>query len=106
MPEEYKRFPTSEKKISEISPEDVRVGVVGTIIDKSKNKFAVDDGTGSIEVLLDKEKIKKLKAKKTVRVVGKIISEDGTKLSAEAVQDFSDFDSELYKKILNYINKK
>lgn len=99
MPQEYKRFPTSEKKISEISPEDVRVAIIGTVIDESEGKFALDDGTGSIEVLADKEDTEKLEPKKTVRVIGKIISEDGLKLNAEGVQDFSNFDLELYKKV-------
>ena len=95
----YKRFPTSEKSISEITPEDIRVGIIGTVIDVSDDKIMIDDGTGTIEVILDEENLKKVSQGKLVRIIGRVASDGGMKINGEIVQDFSGFDIELYNKI-------
>jgi len=92
----FRRFPAAHKNISEIGPEDIRVSVIGTIVDKSKGKIALDDGTGSMEALFEDDVLKDFKSGEQVRVIGKI--SEGT-LTGEALQNFSSFNLELYKKI-------
>lgn len=90
----FRRFPTIERRIGDILPEDGRVSFIGTIVDVGQGKIVVDDGSGSMEVLF--ENAGELATGKMVRVVGKL--SDGL-VSGEAVQDFSAFDMELYKKV-------
>ena len=97
----YKRFPTTEKKISEITPENIRVSIIGTIIDKTENKLIVDDGSGSIEVFSDEELIKNVGNNKIVRVIGRVTSDGTLAINAELIQDFSRFDVGLYEEIKN-----
>ena len=92
----FRRFPTAEKKIKDIEPEDIRVGFIGTITDKNKGKLSVDDGTGSIDALFEENVIENLEKGKVVRIVGKL--SEGT-VKGESVQDFSKFDLDLYRKI-------
>lgn len=92
----FRRFPAMEKKISDIGPEDIRVCVIGTIVDKSNGKVAIDDGTGSMEALFDEEMLKGTESGNKVRVIGKV--SEGT-LNGEAIQDFSNFNFELHEKI-------
>ena len=92
----FRRFPTMERRIGDILPEDGRVSFIGTVIDVGDGKVVVDDGSGSIEVLLENEIAKGLETGKVVRIVGKL--SDGL-VSGEAVQDFSGFDLEIYKKV-------
>lgn len=92
----FRRFPTAEKKIKDIEPEDIRVGFIGTITNKTKGKISVDDGTGSIDALFEEDIIKGLETGKLVRIVGKM--SEGT-LKGESIQDFSSFDLDLYMKI-------
>lgn len=94
----FKRFPAVEKKIGEITQDDVRVSFIGTIVDKGEGKIAVDDGSGNVEILFEDEIIKDLKTGKVVRVVGKVDS-DGL-INGEAVQDFSKFNISLYKEVM------
>ncbi len=90
----FRRFPTVEKSIGDIGPEDGRVSFVGTVVSANEGKLVVDDGTGSIEIITDGAE---LKTGKLVRIVGKIDQEGA--LNAEAVQDFSGFNLDLYRKI-------
>jgi len=103
MPEDFgfKRFPTIEKKISEIGPEDVRVAIIGTVVDKGEGKIVIDDGSGSIAVFLDDGK--NLETGKFLRIVGRV-NKDDLSINAEAVQDFSKFNLDLYKKLKEISN--
>lgn len=92
----FRRFPAAERRIGEIMPEDGRVSFIGTVIDRSEGRFAVDDGSGSVEVAADGELAKFVETGKVVRVVGKIY--DGS-VTGEAVQDFSGFNKELYGEV-------
>ena len=92
----FRRFPTVGKNIKEITPDDGRVSFIGTLIDKGEGKIAVDDGTGSIESFFEDEITKKFKVGNTVRIVGKV--SEGN-VNGEAIQDFSVFNLDLYKKV-------
>lgn len=92
---QMKRFVAAERSISSIKPEDVRVKIVGTIIDKVDDSFVMDDGTGNIRVVGN---IGDFKTGMYVRVIGRIApSENGYDINAEIVQNF-DVDAQLFKK--------
>jgi len=92
----FRRFPAVEKRIGEITSEDGRVSVIGTLIDKGEGKITVDDGSGTIEVMFDGN-IENIQVGKPVRVIGKV-SPDGF-IAGEAIQDFSGFNIQLYKEL-------
>ena len=93
-----RRMPSVERRVSEIKPEDIRIRVLGTIIDKQENKLVLDDGTGKIEAVFDEPVNADLK--KMVRVFGRVIPiEDGFELQGEIIQDMSQLDLELHKKV-------
>ena len=92
------RMPAKERKISEITPEDTRVSIVGTIVDSKESILAVDDGTGKIHVSF--EEPPSVKAGQLVRSFGRVMPlEGGVELQGEACQDFSNADLELWKKV-------
>lgn len=92
-----RRVPAIEKDISDITEEDIRVSIIGTVIRKDPIQYSMilDDGTGSIIVLGDKL----FEVQTTVRVIGRPQMRGEPLISAEIVQDFSDFDLELYKRV-------
>lgn len=90
------RMPAKEKKISEISVEDTRVNVIGTVVDSKENILAIDDGTGKIDVSFEEKP--DIETGKMVRVIGRVISmEGGMELQGEISQDFSGVDLDLWK---------
>ncbi|MFP4116463.1 MAG: hypothetical protein ACLFQ8_01840 [Candidatus Aenigmatarchaeota archaeon] len=93
--EERRRAPAIHKKIDSIEEEDIRVAIIGTLVDRGETKVVVDDGTGSMDVSFDLSKdLGRFEEGNLVRVVGK--PSNGS-LDGEAIQDFEDFDVELYR---------
>ena len=93
-----RRLPSVERKISGIRPEDVRVKILGTVIDKNGGRLVVDDGTGKIEVVFDGPV--DVQVNQLVRVLGRVIPlEEGFELQSEILQDMSLLDMELLKKV-------
>lgn len=105
--ERKKRAVAFEKKISELKNDDIRVKVIGAIIEKdeSNHSILIDDGASKLRVLLDEHLFKKLEIGKLVRVIGVIApglgEESNLELRGEIVQDFSKLDKELYSKFLS-----
>lgn len=102
MPEERlirRRLPSIEKKVSEIHPEsDVRVRLIGTIIDSSPNSIVLDDGSGKIEVYF--EEPPKVRNGQLVRIIVRILPLiDGYECKGEVIQSLDGFNLELYKKV-------
>ncbi len=93
-----KRAPAFERYISEITPDDIRVKVVGTVVEvRDDGTFLLDDGTGQISVFYEGN----VEVGKLVRVIGKVMSVGGTlEIKAEIIQDFSKLDKEIYKKYM------
>ncbi len=97
-----KRLPAVEKSITEIEPEkDIRVKIVGKVVDLGAESFVIDDGGGSVHVTTDPEiNVENLKVGDNVRVAGRVFaSESGFELRAEAVQNVNGIDTNLLKKI-------
>ncbi len=103
--ERKKRNVAIEKKISELSKEDIRVKIVGTVIEKdeSNNSIVIDDGESKLRVLLDIEKFNNVDIGKLVRVIGIVVPAlegETVELKGEIIQDFSELEPELYEKYL------
>lgn len=105
--ERRKRAPAVERKISGISRDDIRVVVIGTIVelDNSINAIMIDDGESTIRILLPEEQFEKCEPGKLVRVTGLVapaLDNDEIELKGEIVQDFSKLDRNLY---IEYLKK-
>jgi len=92
-----RRAPAVEKDICDIDEDDIRVSVVGTVIKKDPIQYSmiIDDGTGSVTVFADNL----FDIQSIIRVIGRPQMRGEPIIDAEIVQDFSDFDLELFKKI-------
>ncbi len=98
MPIEIRRrLPAVEKPVSEISQNDIRVRVLGRVIDKTNSVIVVDDGSGKLEIQYDQEPgIAVGEAVKIVTRVFPLI--DGYECKAECFQKLDGLDLGLYKK--------
>ncbi|MEM7821271.1 MAG: hypothetical protein QXX38_00410 [Candidatus Aenigmatarchaeota archaeon] len=67
------------KKICEISPNDIKVSLIGRIVEVSDNGFVLDDGTGRAEIFSELN----LEENRFVRVFCSIIE---NKLNADIIQ--------------------
>ena len=104
MPEfKYQRLPAKDIMIKDISPEkDVRVRIVGTIIDKTSASITVDDSSANEEILALEELTNDFKQGDVVRVFCRVTAlEKGYQLQAELIQDMNELDIEKYRKIIS-----
>ncbi len=92
-----RRAPAVEKDISDIDEEDIRVSLVGTVIKKDPIQYSmvIDDGSGSIAVLADSL----FEVQSVIRVIGRPHVRGEPVIHAEIVQDFTNFDLELYRRV-------
>ncbi len=103
--ERRKRNPAIEKKISDIKREDIRVSVIGTVVelDSSINAVTIDDGHSTLKAILPEGQFEKCEPGKLVRIIGLVapaLSGDEIELKGEIVQDFSKLDRSLYAEYL------
>ncbi len=96
---QYKRQPAVPRKISEINPEkDIRVRVIGHIIDKSEGVLVVDDGSSKIEIITDQ--FDAFDVDDAVRLFCRVLPlESGYELRAEIIQKINNLDMDLYRKV-------
>ncbi len=91
-----KRLPAKEKLVSEIQQNDIRVRILGTVIDRNESSIFVDDGSGRLEILTEGQNPD---IGKMVRVVTRILPlTGGFEARAECMQDMAGFDVELYRR--------
>lgn len=97
---QYKRAPAKARKINKIDPEkDIRVRILGTVIDKSEDVLVIDDGSQKAEIVIDPST--DVSVGSIVRVFARVLPlESGFDLRAEIVQNMSGIDLELYNKII------
>ncbi|MCK5587861.1 MAG: hypothetical protein KAI34_03960 [Candidatus Lokiarchaeota archaeon] len=98
MSEVIKRqAPARKRHINELTDNDYRVRVIGTVVSVSSEEQILDDGTGTIKVITDQ----KLEVGSLIRAIGRIFrKDDGTfELNAEIIQDMKGLDIELYNKV-------
>lgn len=96
---QYRRLPAKPRKISDISPEkDIRVRLLGRVIDKQNGTVVIDDGSGSAEVVV--EDLESVSQNDLVRVFCRVMPlESGFELRAEIIQNMNNFDLDSYRKI-------
>ncbi len=93
-----KRMPSVEKKVSTIKEDDLRVSIIGTVLDHADNRVVVDDGTGKVSVSF--EGPVSAENGKLVRVMGRVIPmEGGVEIQGDVFQDMTGMDMELKKKV-------
>ncbi|MEM5871413.1 MAG: replication protein RepA [Candidatus Aenigmatarchaeota archaeon] len=94
-----RRLAAKEKNIKDITKNDVRVKIVGRIIDVKENILVIDDGTGKATITYG-ENIN-LKPHQIIRVFGRVIpTENGFEIEGEIVQNMDNLNISLYKKLL------
>ena len=100
---EMKRWPATERLISEIKSNDKRVALIGKVagVDIDNAEAKMDDTTGTIMLIFtDLEMLKKLKTDNVVRVIGRpYSSQKGNVINVEIAQDFEGFDIVTYNKL-------
>lgn len=106
MPENQRRAPARPKNIEEIDPkDDIRVRVIGTVLSVEDDSISLDDGTGTVEVFLEEEKMSDLEENQRVRILGRVLpTPDSFEIQGEIVQDFSDVDPELYSRVKKVVS--
>ena len=91
-----RRLPAIERKIANIQQQDIRVRLLGTVIDKQEDAVILDDSTGQVKVSTQMP----LEQNQIVRVIGKVIVlQEGVEIQAEIVQDMKDLDLGLLKMV-------
>jgi hypothetical protein len=93
-----KRMPSVDRTVSAIRPDDVRVAVIGTVIDSQENRVIIDDGTGKLTVSFEAPVT--TENAKLVRVLGRVIPmEGGVELQGDVIQPMDGIDMVLKKKV-------
>jgi len=98
MPEEFqRRLPSIFRRVADIKPVDMRISLIGTVIDKQDSVLVLDDGSGKININMDNAATE---SNQLVRVFGRVIPlENGFEVQGELLQIMDGLDSELHKKI-------
>lgn len=93
-----RRVPSVERLIKEIRNDDIRVRIIGIVVDIGKDSIVIDDGTGSIKVSVQDNN--NFNIGDIVRVIGRVLqTEDGYEINTEFIKNLKNFDIELYKKL-------
>jgi hypothetical protein len=97
-----------KRKIPEINPEvDLKVKILGFVVDKKENTIMVDDGSGKVSIFVDEASLlDSININQLIRVLGSTLpTEDGFEIKADAIQDLSNLNINLYKKVEELYNK-
>lgn len=97
-----------KRKIPEINPDvDLKVKILGFVVDKKGGTIMLDDGSGKVKVFVDvPEMIEKINVNQLIRVFGSTLPiENGFEIKADIVQDLSNLNIDLYKKVEELYNK-
>ncbi|MDD5417742.1 MAG: OB-fold nucleic acid binding domain-containing protein [Candidatus Nanoarchaeia archaeon] len=91
-----------EKEICDLTKDDVRVRVTGTVIEKQdeSSSIVLDDGTGQVTIMLPSDEfLENINPGMFLRVIGMIIPYgEGVELRGELIQDFSKANKDIYTK--------
>jgi len=97
-----------KRNIPEINPEvDLKIKVLGFVVDKKENTFVIDDGSGKVKVFVDESSLlDNININQLIRVFGSTLpTEDGFEIKVDAIQDLSNLNINLYKKVEELYNK-
>lgn len=102
-----KRSPAVPKKIENIDPEeDVRVRILGTVLEKREDSAVIDDGSKTVEAFLDEEDLGNMNENQKVRIFGRVLpTPDSFEIQGEIIQDMDDLNFELYNKVKEIVGE-
>jgi hypothetical protein len=93
-----RRLPSVPRRVAGIRPDDVRISVIGTVIDRADDGIVLDDGSGRLDITLPDTK--GIEVKSLVRAFGRVVPvEGGFQLQGELWQDMKGLDLELLRKV-------
>ena len=98
-----------KRKIPEINPDvDLKVKILGFVVDKKDDTIVLDDGSEKVKVFVDTPgMMEKIKINQLIRVFGSTLpTEDGFEIRADSVQDLSNLNINLPFKVKNAPNRK
>ncbi|MDY6770542.1 MAG: hypothetical protein SV186_01135 [Candidatus Nanohaloarchaea archaeon] len=100
-----RRAPARPRQITDINPrEDIRVRIVGTVLEKDDDSIMLDDGTGTTEVFLDQEDIEELEENDHIRILGRVLpTPDSFEIQGEIVQHMEGLNMDLYEQVKNLV---
>lgn len=94
-----RRSPAVFRRVSEIQPSDIRVSLIGLIVDMDEGTLILDDGTGKVQATFSGKV--NAEVNKLVRVFGRAFpAEGGYTIQGEIIQDLTGLDIELFRKYL------
>lgn len=94
-----RRLPSIRRSIACITPEDIRVQLLGTVVDSQGTVLVLDDGQAKINITFAQPV--KAAVGSLVRVYGRAVPTDsGFEVSGEILQDMAGLDLQLAKKVL------
>lgn len=101
-----RRHPAVTKDIEQIDPQqDVRVRIVGTVLDTREDLIMLDDGSGTVDVFLNEEDLEAVQDGMRVRVFGRVLpTGDSFEIQGELVQDMTDLDMDLYNQVKPFLS--
>ncbi len=91
-----------KKIVSEINPDtDLKVNLIGFVVDKKDDTVVLDDGSGKVSIFVDVPSlIEKINVNQIVRVFGSTLPTDnGFEIKADFIQDLTNLNINLYKKV-------
>jgi len=97
-----------KRKISQINPDvDLKVKVLGFVVDKKDDTLVLDDGDRKVKVYVDvPAMLERININQLVRVFGSTLpTEDGFEIKADVIQDLSNLNIDLYKEVEELYNK-
>lgn len=97
----FHRSPARHCRISNIDAlKDIRVRLVGKVVDKQPGLVVLDDGSAQAKIVLDQELVDCIALGDQLRIFARVLPlEVGFELRAELVQDFNSIDTALYRKV-------
>ncbi len=108
MSEKFERDACKDRTIKNIQKEDKRVRVLGVVVKKeqSASSMVLNDGEDNVVVLIPEDSMfSRIEIGRMVSVFATVIPfEGGVELKAEAVQDASGLDKDLYIKMYNILS--
>ncbi len=97
-----------KKKITEINPEvDLKVKIMGFVVDKKDDTIIIDDGNDKVRVFVDiPNVIERININQMVKVFGSTLpTDEGFEIKADAIQDLSNLNINLHKRVEELYNK-
>lgn len=102
----FVRSPYKEKKISEISPADGRVRVLGTVVEVGEVDLVIADETGQISCFVnDPAILREIHPGGVVRVFGFPVGTGEIKLQIDIIQKMDGLNVQLYREVQQEISR-